>query len=258
MKIPRENIEELTYFFNQFYWLLYIPFGLYTSFLTYDVANKQMEVAKMDKVLRKYVEAGCRETFEGYENLSYLPQASKNEKAFWDSKMELSGNIKDLDVDSDDWNKRMENLIMRRDFLFQAFDCESAKVEKVLYKRELEKWLLNSERYPGCRPLAKYYLMKSTVEAMWRESFWSGSGLSCNYFNPVVHKYDGSLFVYPDKAQSYYGKGVDLKVDGQSLKKNTYTFLPEEKGMHHLNIEYTFWGSAGKQTMKVVKGLLVE
>ena len=89
--------------------------------------------------------------------------------------------------------------------------------------------------------------------------FASGCNLSlCGYFYPIIQKFGDDYFLYPNVFDSCERKYSQIKVNGKEIENNKYSFYPSHRGMHFLDIEYTYLFRGKEEFFRSRKGLLVK
>ena len=253
--IEKLRIHDIIGLYHQYSWVVNLPFIIYFGVVLVDIGRMKSEMKHMDIVFEKSFEESKILNQKIYKQYSYVV------------------NLKLKNIDFYHSIKEPLDFVQSSEFVYaEDRKGEIDKVEKqvakqvanMLYIKEItfettHRDLNAAEKYPALRKYISSKYASQMISILASQMFTSNSCFSmCGYFYPIIQKYGDDYLLYPNGFESCKRKYSQIKINGNKIENNKYSFYPTHSGMHFLDIEYSYLFRGKEEVFRSRKGLLVK
>lgn len=254
--IYKENIYEIEDLFKSYFWLIYIPCSIYFVSTIYHIIDMKKSIQEIGFIAEDESKETIESLFLDFRKYEFLIAEKHNKEKLFKYCRDVVASLRWEGFENKHgWRNEIDRRIIFSEGALSTLYGRFNKKKPIV---GVSNKLLNiGEKYPLLRKYISQKLAESIIYGF-VSSFSHNSGCFARSFNPVVQRFGGNYYIYPDIVENiYYTEFLNLKVNGRKIYNNKYLFHPISTGMKYLDIEYTFRDYLGAQTLQFRKGLRV-
>lgn len=248
--IDSSKIQILIDWYHNNCWMLHLPFLIYFTFSLTNIGMMKMEISGIENVIENLAHESKITLQDQYEEWSFfVGKIPEFERFYIDIKKPLDFVQSTAFLNAEDMEGELEYL---DDQLKEMLDMNNAvfKIDQNLIKLAKE--------YPTIKKYVSLQYATEMTYILFSRSGSFGCNFICRYFNPRVQQFGDKYFLYPNIIFVNEFSYSELTINGELVEDFKHKFQPKRKGMHILDIQFSYFYNMKKEVIKFRKGLMVK
>ena len=249
--IKTSRISEIIEFYHRYAWMINLLFVVYFGVGLAEIGRMKSEIKLIEATLESIVKESKITNQKLYSESSIAAQNHKKSIEFFHSIKEPLDFVQSAAfINAEDWRGEVDKI----EKLFRKLLGMSTQVFFI------DKKSLNyAEMYPFLKTYISSKYATQMISILLGKIYVSNCSYGmCGYFYPTIQKFGDDYFLYPYVLNSCERKYSEIRVNGNKIENNQYSFNPTHRGIHFLNIEYIDLSNGHEEVFRARKGLLVK